>query len=133
MTGLGKPMRQQVNIVCEDDSEIQINFNCDEDLKSRHRLTFRLHPPSLSGLFSKQTKQTDESPNTQAPVSGEPVEFVIKVWKYKGYLIVQHSEKDFSIYNSDGSRFANYTTLEGACKGIGEIIDQSKPKNRMKP
>ncbi len=114
-------MNHRVTIVCEDNGEIEIKFNCNEDEKSMQRLTFQLHPqPSDTSVAQTETASDLSESNQQ--MDDEPVGFIIKIWKYKGYLIVQHSEKDFSIYQNDGPSMRSCTTLEEAYSAIDQII-----------
>lgn len=131
-------MRRHVIIVDEDNTELEINFNCDEDPKSRHRLTFRLHPPSpeLQNESSRdKNKNLDKSPEIHTLDSDDVVEFVIKVWKYKGYCIVQHGVKVFTVYSQSGDKCGEADTLKGACSIVEEYLDcdESKEKQKRRP
>lgn len=123
-----------VTIVCQDDSKIEISFNCNEDEKSIQSLTFRLHPqPNDTSVVQSKTAGDLSEVNRQ--MNDVPVGFIIQIWKYKDYLIVQHSENDFSIYKSDGSRIESYKNFQDACSAINELIDDyiQNDHNQMIP
>lgn len=123
-----------VTIVCQDDSKIEISFNCNEDEKSIQSLTFQLHPQPNDTSVA-QTKTAGDLSEVNRQMKDEPVGFIIQIWKYKDYLIVQHSENDFSIYKSGGSRIKSCKTLQDACNAINELINDHIPNdhNQMIP
>lgn len=124
-------MRQQVRIVCDDGSELEVNFNCGSDLTEEHRIAFLLRPPGPTEFSRIVEKQTDESFGAPTPVGDEPAEFVIRVWKYKGYLIVEYERGAFSIYDLSGNCCGYSISVAAAREEIDGLAD--KPKKGLRP